>query len=198
MKSGSWTGRLIIEDGMKKLILLFVCITGCVSLAVGQKYYSKTGHVHFISEAPIETIEADNNNCYVVFDEATGQFEFSVLIKGFTFQKALMQEHFNENYMESDTYPKAVYKGSITNWASIHLMNDHVFEVNVEGQLTIHGITKPFKCPASLTMKNGGVSANAAFEIVIADFNIQIPKVVRDNISKSVKVTVKADLQPIK
>ena len=183
---------------MKGYIISIVFIVGLFDVSFGQKYFSKTGHVHFLSEAPIEKIEADNNNGYVIFDAGTGQFEFSVLIKGFTFQKALMQEHFNENYMESDLYPKAIYKGSIADWSAIHLMNDHLYQVNVEGQLTIHGVTKPFKCQAALTMKNGGVTASAAFDVVIADFNIQIPKVVKDNISKNVKVSVKVDLLPLK
>ncbi|MEP6795149.1 MAG: YceI family protein [Saprospiraceae bacterium] len=183
---------------MKKYILSILFFGGYTSLALGQKYFSKTGHVHFLSEAPIEKIEADNNNGFVIFDAATGRFEFSVLIKGFTFQKALMQEHFNENYMESDDYPKAVYKGSIADWSAIHLMNDHVYQVNIEGQLTIHGITKPFKCQAALTMKSGGVSANSSFDVVIADYNIQIPKVVKDNISKNVRVSVKVDLLPMR
>lgn len=191
--------RLIIKYRMKKYFFLIILFFGgFTSSSFGQKYFSKTGHVHFVSEAPVEKIEADNNNGYVIFDAATGRFEFSVLIKGFTFQKALMQEHFNENYMESDEYPKAVYKGSIVDWSTIHLMNDHVFQVNIEGQLTMHGVTQPFKCPASLTMKSGGVSATSTFDIGIADFNIQIPKVVKDNISKNVKVTVNVDLLPMK
>ena len=164
----------------------------------GQKYYCKTGHVSFLSEAPIETIEAKNDNAYIVFDAGTGQIEFSVLIKGFTFEKALMQEHFNENYMESDEYPKSIFKGSLTDWSGNHIVSDIENKVNVSGQLTIHGITKPFQGPATLMMKSGVLSAFATFDITIADYNIEVPKIVRDNISKTVKVTVKADLQPMK
>jgi polyisoprenoid-binding protein YceI len=191
-------GHLTIETEMKQSILIIIFFGGFTVGAYGQKYFSKTGHVHFLSDAPIETIEADNNNGYVIFDAATGKVDFSVLIKGFTFQKALMQEHFNENYLESDTYPKATFKGSIVDWASVHLMDDHIYQVNVDGQLTMHGVTNPFSCKATITMKNGGVSTSAAFEIAIADYNIQIPKVVRDNISKTVKVTVRTDLQLMK
>ncbi|MEO6131261.1 MAG: YceI family protein [Saprospiraceae bacterium] len=182
---------------MKKYILLILFIAGFSVASFGQKYFSKTGHVHFLSDAPIEKIEADNDNGFIIFDAATGHLEFSVLIKGFTFHKALMQQHFNENYMESDTYPKAIYKGLIRDWSVIHLMGDHVCQVDVEGQLTMHGVTKPLKCKASLTMQNGGISATSAFDIVVADYNIQIPKVVKDNISKNVKVTVTADLVPM-
>ena len=182
---------------MKKYLFFIFFLGGALTTSFGQKYYSKTGHIHFLSQAPIETIESDNYNGYVVYDGATGKLEFSVLIKGFKFQKALMQQHFNENYMESDKFPKSLFKGSILNWSSIHLDKDGIYDANVDGQMTIHGITKPFKCQAKLFVKGGMISASTAFDIVIADYGIQVPKVVRDNISKTVKVAVKADLQPM-
>lgn len=179
---------------MNRFSLIIIFFYAFIAASSGQKYYSKTARVHFISEAPIDTISADNNNGYVIFDEATGHFEFSVLIKGFTFQKALMQEHFNENYMESDNYPKAIYKGNIVDWPNIHMITNHVYQVNVDGLLTLHGVTRPYKYQASLTRKPSGVSANASFDITIADHNIQIPKVVKNNISKTVHVSVKTDM----
>lgn len=182
---------------MKKYLFFFFFFGSVATTSFGQKFYSKTGHIHFLSKAPIETIESDNHNGYVVFDASTGQLEFSVLIKGFKFEKALMQQHFNENYMESDKYPKSVLKGSLFNWSISQLEKDGAYNVNVEGQLMIRGITKPFKCPARLTVKGGVISASAAFDVVIADYGIQVPKVVRDNISKTVKVAVNADLQPM-
>ncbi len=183
---------------MKKYICIVILISGLSTVTFVQKYYSKTAHVSFLSQAPIETIEANNNNAYIVFDASTGQIEFSVLIKGFSFQKALMQEHFNENYMESDKYPKSTFKGSLLDWSDTKLMNDHVYNVNVNGDLTIHGVAKQFNGPAKLTVKDGVISAFATFDVTIADYQIEVPKVVRDNISKTVKVTVKADLQPLK
>jgi len=182
---------------MKKYLFIIIFFGGSGTISFGQKYFSKTGHVHFLSEAPIETIESDNHNGYVVFDAVTGQLEFSVLIKGFKFEKAMMQVHFNENYMESDKYPKSLYKGTLLNWSTIRLDSDNVYQVNVNGQLTIRGITKPFMCPGKLTVKGGVISAFATFDVVIADYGIQVPKVVRDNISKTVKVTISADLHPM-
>ena len=183
---------------MRKFLLI-VFLSGCViSVTSGQKFYTKNGHVHFLSEAPIETIQSNNNNAYVVLDGATGQFEFSVLIKGFNFEKALMQQHFNENYLESDKFPKSVAKGSVLNWSAIRLDSDHEYNVNVSGQLTIHGITKPFSTQGKLVIKDGMISIFSTYTIVIADYGIEIPKVVRDNISKTVKVTISADLQPMK
>ncbi len=182
---------------MNKYIFLIIFFGGFATISFGQKYYSKTGHIHFLSEAPIETIQSDNHSGYVVLDPATSQFEFSVLIKGFKFEKALMQQHFNESYMESDKYPKSICKGALLNWSNIHLDGDHVYEVNVDGQLTIRGITKPLKCPAKITVKGGVISVFATFDVVIADYGIEVPKVVRESISKTVKVTVNAALQPM-
>ena len=183
---------------MRIYLFIFLFSFCVISVTSGQKFYTKTGHVHFLSEAPIETIQSDNNNAYVVLDGASGQFEFSVLIKGFNFEKALMQQHFNENYLESDKYPKSVAKGSVLNWSAIRLDSDHEYNVNVGGQLTIHGITKPFSTQGKLVIKDGMISIFSTYTIVIADYEIEVPKVVRDNISKTVKVTVSADLQPMK
>lgn len=182
---------------MRIVIVSLILCVGLATIASGQKYYSKTGHVEFLSEAPIETIKSTNDNGYVVLDAATGYFEFSVLIKGFKFQKALMQEHFNENYMESDQFPKAISKGTILNFSSIKLNVDKTYDANISGQLTIHGVTRPFKCSAKMTVKGKTISALTTFDIAIADYGIQIPSVVRDNISDIVKVTVSADLLPM-
>ena len=190
-------GRRTIKEQMRIVIMSLIFCVGLATIASGQKYYSKTGHVEFLSEAPIETIKSTNDNGYVVLDATTGYFEFSVLIKGFKFQKALMQQHFNENYLESDQFPKAISKGTILNFSTINLNVDKTYDANISGQLTIHGVTKPFKCLAKMIVKGKTISALTTFDIVIADYGIQIPSVVRDNISDIVKVTVSADLIPM-
>ena len=182
---------------MKSLVLVFLLGMCHFFLAQGQKYYSKTGRIHFLSEAPLEKIESTNQNALVVLDITTGQMEWSVLIKGFQFQKSLMQVHFNENYMESHKYPKGIFKGTITNMADIHWKRDGSYPVQVKGELTLHGVTRPFTTSGNLVVKGGKMTATSKFEIIVADFNIEIPKVVRENIAKTVKVTVSADLQPM-
>ena len=168
------------------------------SLVFGQKYFTKTGSIHFLSEAPLEKIEASNGTAYVVFDAGTGQMEWAVLIKGFKFEKALMQEHFNENYMESNKYPKAIFKGTITNMSAVNLAKDGTYNVEASGDLTIHGVTKPIRAPGRIMVKEGAVTAESSFNITIADYKIEVPKVVRDNIAKTVLVSVSAPLQPLK
>lgn len=182
---------------MQKLILILLAFIMSGTIAYGQKYYSKTGSVHFLSEAPLEKIQASNNNAYVVFDASTGQMEWAVLIKGFKFEKALMQQHFNENYMDSDQFPKAVFKGTIVDKAGINLEKDGSYNVTASGTITIHGVTKPLTAPGQITVKNGKVNASSSFTLTVADFNIEVPKIVRDNIAKTVRVTVRSDLQPL-
>jgi len=130
-------------------------------------------------------------------DVATGKMEFAVLIKAFQFEKALMQEHFNENYLESDKYPKSTFKGEITNIKSVDFSKDGEYEVNVKGELTIHGETKAIEAPGKIIVKNGNVTANSSFEVAVADFNISVPAVVRDNIAKIVRIDVSVNYEEL-
>lgn len=160
-----------------------------------QKFYSKSARVIFISEAPIEKIEGLNNSGYVILDAGSGAVEMSVLIKGFKFEKALMQDHFNENYMESSKFPKGIFKGNIINISDIDFSKDGDYTAAVKGNLTLHGVTKPFTTSAKFSIKGGAISARSSFDVTIADFDIDVPKVVRENIANTVKVSVQTDLQ---
>jgi len=161
---------------------------------VGQKYYSKAGRIQFVSDAPLEKIEATNNSTLIVLDAATGRMDLSVLIKGFQFAKALMQEHFNENYMESHLYPKGLFSGTIINMKEISFSKDGSYIARVQGELTLHGVTKSMTTSGQVSVKAGKIYATSTFDITIADFNIDIPKVVKENVSKTVRVTVSAEL----
>ncbi|HUR30903.1 MAG TPA: YceI family protein [Saprospiraceae bacterium] len=182
---------------MYKYLILFIFILSA-SLVDAQKYFSKTGSIYFLSEAPIEKIEANNGNAYVVYDASSGSMEWSVLIKGFKFAKAMMQQHFNENYMDSDKYPKATFKGKVISPSGINFSKDGKYNVDVSGDLTIHGVTKPFRGPGHVTIKEDKRTMDASFVVTIDEFAIQVPKVVRENIAKTVKVSVHADLQSLK
>ena len=180
---------------MKHLVVIaFVLVA---QLAIGQKYFSKSGKVTFQSKAPTETIEATNTSASTVIDVASGAMEWAVLIQGFKFEKALMQEHFNENYMESGTYPKAKFKGKIDNLAAVNFTKDGQYNVDVSGQLEIHGVTKPVTTKGTITVKGGQISANSKFKVLLADYGIEIPKVVAENISKEVDIDVQANYQPM-
>ena len=175
---------------MKFLITLCLCIVVPFASIAQSKYFTKTGMISFYSKSPMENIQATNTKVVSVWDAATGQLEFAVLMKGFEFEKALMQEHFNENYVESDKYPKAVFKGAIENSKAVSLTSDNSSTVKVTGTLTMHGVTNPVATSAIITIKNGVVSASANFMITLADYKITIPSVVAEKISKTIAITV--------
>ena len=127
----------------------------------------------------------------------SGAIEWAVLIKGFEFEKSLMQEHFNENYMESSTFPKSIFKGKFKDWKPISITEISTFDQVVAGNITIHGVTRDIEVPVSLKVENEMIIGTAEFSVMIADFNIQVPGIVRDKIAKTVKVVVDAQLKPL-
>ncbi len=178
----------------KTLILLALLSLGTASFA--QKFMTRTANVGFFSEAPLENIEARTSSGTGIIDMATGDMAFRVPINTFQFEKALMQEHFNENYMESDRFPNAEFKGKITNLAQVNLGRDGSYPATVEGQMTIHGITQNVKEVGSIRVAGERISVTSEFLVRVADYQIQIPSVMVDNIAKVVKVKLVADMQP--
>lgn len=184
---------------MKKLLFyIIIILLAGISQVSAQKYFTKNANISFFSSTPAEDIEAHNNMGTSVIDAATGNMEFAVLIKGFEFKKALMQEHFNENYMESDKFPKATFKGKIVNNADVNYSKDGTYKVKTKGQLTIHGVTKEVEADGVIEVKGGKITGTSSFIVNPEDYKISIPNLVRDKIAKQIKVTVKADYQPMK
>jgi hypothetical protein len=166
-------------------------------LQAQEMFYTREGRISFFSEAPLENIEAHNNRGSSVYNASSGEFEFSVLIRGFIFEKSLMQEHFNENYMESHLHPRASFKGVIRDHEKIDLNTDGKYPFVVEGEMEIRSISKPIVANGSFVVKNGRISLESVFELAVADFDISIPAVVRDNIAREVEVKVKADYRKL-
>ncbi|HEX5652062.1 MAG TPA: YceI family protein [Chitinophagaceae bacterium] len=161
-----------------------------VVVSAQDRLITKNGTISFYSKTPLEDIEAHTRTSISVLDKKTGQIEFIALIKSFTFEKALMQEHFNENYMESDKFPKSAFKGRIVDLTKVDFNKDGKYMVTVAGDLTLHGITKTITTPAIITVQNRNISASADFNVQLADYKISIPALVRDKISKTVKIAV--------
>ena len=180
------------------LTLIFAVVLALSSAVAQDKYFTKNGHIAFFSATPMENIEANNNTATSVLDARSGKMEFAVLMKAFKFEKALMEEHFNENYVESGKYPKATFAGAITNFSSVDLKKNGTYKVNVKGNLTIHGVTKEVEAPGTVTVENGKIKANSVFNVAPEDYKIEIPKLVREKIAKQIKVTVDMDYQPLK
>ena len=119
-------------------------------------------------------------------------------MKGFEFEKALMQEHFNENYVESDKYPKAVFKGKINDISSIDFAKTGKYTATVTGKLSLHGQTKDVTAPITFNVNQGTVSATTEFMVAPLDFNIAIPSIVREKIAKEIKISVAAGYELMK
>ncbi len=176
-----------MKTGILMLALLYIFQT-----PYAQKLVSKNSHIWFYSHTPMEDIEGHNRQVVSILDPSTGELAFNLLVKSFEFKVALMQEHFNENYMESDKFPKAAFKGKISNNASVDYHKDGVYAAEVTGDLTIHNVTKPVTTKGTIEVKGGAVMARAEFVVKPSDYNIAIPAVVENKIAKEVKVTVDA------
>lgn len=184
---------------LKKTLILAIAILGLGTIANAQdKYFTKTGKITFTSKAPLEDIEAKNKTAAAIIDTKTGAIQFSVLMKGFEFEKALMQEHFNENYVESDKYPKAEFKGAVVNNNNVNYTKDGTYAAKVKGQLTMHGVTKDIEAPATIKVNNGKLEATSSFNIRLSEYKISIPSIVKDKVSNNVKVEVDTKLDPLK
>lgn len=180
-------------------IALFVFLVCGGSLVHAQgKYFTRSASVHFFASTVVENIEATNNTGTCILDASSGEIAMQVLLRAFVFDRALMQEHFNEDYVESTTYPKSTFKGKISNIAAINFSNDGTYPVKLTGALTLHGVTKSVTPKASIVVANGKIKAMTTFSIVLADYNISIPGVVADKISKTVKIESTMWLEPLK
>jgi YceI-like domain len=180
---------------MKRIIVLLAIVTGAVNSSFGQIYYTKNGSISFFSKTSFENISADNNQVLSVLNIESGVLQFSVLNNAFQFPKAKMEEDFNENYIESDKYPKSVFKGSISDIGNIGSLKNGSYKVSVTGELMIHGLTKTITTPATIIIKDGKISAMASFKILIKDYNIKIPSIVSNKIAESLEITVSCNYQ---
>lgn len=167
-------------------------------LQAQEKFFTKSGKIIFESKAPLENIEGLNKSVTSVLDIKTGNMQFAVLMKGFEFEKALMQEHFNENYVESHKYPKAEFKGQVVNNAEINYTKEGTYTAKVKGKLTIKGESKDVETTGTILIKEGRVVTSSIFNIQLSDFKVEIPRIVKDNISNTVKIIVDCSLDPLK
>ncbi len=173
-----------------RTILIFVLAIMMTLNLFAQKYITQTGNIRFFSKTPVEHIEAFNNQVSGVLNTDNGEMAFSLLMKAFNFEKALMQEHFNEKYVESSKYPKATFKGKIVNFNK-NSITDKPLTVNVKGVLTMHGVSKDIEVKGSLQKANkGNISGKSVFTVNLKDFNIKVPSAVRKNIDDNIEINV--------
>ncbi|OEK07848.1 hypothetical protein A8C32_15310 [Flavivirga aquatica] len=178
---------------MKSLKILLTCMLLSMFSYSQGKFLTKQGYTSFFSSSPVEDITADNNQVLSIIDTASSKIAISMLMKSFMFEKSLMQEHFNENYVESDIYPKAIFKGEILKFSELDGNNK---KATIVGDITIHGVTKKIEIHSTISKTENSIKLSGSFSIRVADFNIEIPKVVVNNISETIKVTFELDHKP--
>lgn len=159
-----------------------------MSPAMSQKMTTRAGQITFEASVPsFEPIFAVNNGASCTLNAATGDIGTAAMMKGFKFRVSLMQEHFNDNYVESHRYPKATFKGRIENFSASKLTNEP-HEFRIKGKMEIHGKTKAITIPAKIRRIDNGIEITSNFTLNTADFNISIPSVVRNKVSDVVNV----------
>jgi polyisoprenoid-binding protein YceI len=187
---------------MKKNFILCLTIMLIASFSVmGQsKYFTRNGKIIFDATSPSspEKIEGKNDKATSVLDATNGQMEFAVLMKAFMFEKALMEEHFNENYVESDKFPKATFKGTIKNMNEVSLSKDGTYTAKIAGKLTIHGVTKDVETTGIITIKGNSIVAKSEFKILLSNFGIEVPSLVQDKVAKEATIAVDVNYEVLK
>lgn len=178
---------------MKKVLVLLLLGVGAGGSVFAQKYVAEKSMISFFSHAPLEDILAENTKAVSIFNTATGDIAFAVTMKEFTFAKSLMQQHFNEKYVESEKFPKATFSGKITGF---DMSAGGVQNARAQGKMTIHGVTREIDVPGTVEVVNNKVSVKAKFMIKVADYNIEIPTLVFKNIAEEVEVTVDFTFKP--
>jgi len=183
---------------MKKL-LVSLLVAGTVSVSFAQVQFTRNGKISFFSTTPVEDIKAENNEVISFLDTQKGELRFQVLIKGFIFPKAAMQQHFNgKDYMSSDVFPQGSFKGVITNLKEINFAKDGSYKAKVKGDLTLHGVTKSVTAEGTITITKGAAAAKAVFKINREDFGVTVPSYTSSKISKELEITVDCKYAPYK
>ncbi|UIR55632.1 YceI family protein [Sphingobacterium sp. SRCM116780] len=179
---------------MKKINIYFILwfLIGSMEVFAQQNitFTSKDATISFFSSAPLEDIEAKSNLAGSALNISTGDIIFKVKNTSFEFDKKLMQEHFNENYMESDKYPFSEFKGKIEE--SKKLNDNGNYTLKVSGTLQIHGVNKPYVTLVAFNVKNSVIKTLASFDVRLSDHKITIPSIVGKNIAEVVKVKIDA------
>jgi len=166
-------------------------ISGIFSAGKAQDYLTRNGNVSFYSHTALEDIKAQNNEAVSTLNSQTGDIEFKVAVKSFHFAKTAMEDHFNNSdYMNSEKYPKAGFKGKITNLSAVNFSQNGTYKVNVQGDLTMKATTKPVTAQATITVDNGTVSASCVFTVNRLDFDVIGEAFVQKKIAEQIEITV--------
>jgi len=178
----------------KSILILALALT--LTGVRAQTLISKTVTTSFFSTTPIEDIEAISKTGASALNTQTGDILVKIGNTTFEFKKKLMQEHFNENYIESDKYPVSIFKGKLI--GAVDYTKPGIYQASAKGDLTIHGVTKSYEVPIKIIVANNSINATTSFWVRMEDHNIKIPRIVIKNIAEAVEVKISALYQPKK
>ncbi len=179
------------------LLLLAGALAPHAASAQTGRYLTRFGLTTLFSATPVVDIEARNTKTAAVIDLATGQVAVSLLMSDFQFERSLMQQHFNESYLETDQYPRAIFTGKLEDYQAGALQPGAKLTVFAKGELSMHGRLRPISAPVWLELKDGRLIGTTRLVISPADFGIEIPFIVRDHIAKAVDVNITLLCDPI-
>ncbi|MDH7448062.1 YceI family protein [Aquimarina sp. 2201CG14-23] len=176
---------------MKNIIfLLFLYIS--VGVFAQEKYLTKKGTINFEASVPsFEEVKAKNSTVTAILNADNGEFAALALMKGFRFKNALMEEHFNENYIESDEYPKAVFKGKFIDFDKSNIKNEYL----IKGTLTLHGKSKDIEVKGTVSKDDDTISVSSSFITKPEEFDIKIPSIVSKKIADDISVSLNFSLK---
>jgi polyisoprenoid-binding protein YceI len=174
---------------MKKYIFI-AAVALMPMLAKAQVYKTAAGKISFVSKTSIEEFSANNSQVEAAIAPANNQLQFRVPVNGFVFKSALMQKHFQENYMETSRFQYSNFKGKIKNMAAVNFAQNGEYPVEAVGQMTMHGVTKDITVPGKVVVKDGAVTLKANFKIKCSDYQIKIPAASAASVSDDIAIAV--------
>ena len=175
------------------LILIFFNVTSLFAQG-GDVFTTLTGQVNFSSDAPMELIKAQSNELKGAIQTNVRSFTFKIRIRSFEgFNNGLQKEHFNDNYLESNKYPEASFKGKIIE--EVDWTKDGHYQIRTKGILNIHGVEQERIIKSDIVIKAGKINIESSFTVLLSDHNIPIPRIVKDKLAQEIKVEIKATLQ---
>jgi len=179
-------------------LAVVVLLSSLYTTAGAQKYITKTGKIEIFSETPLFTIDGVNKKVASILNAENGEVVASTLVRSFRFEEALVEEHFNENYLEPNLYPKAIFKGRILNFDEINLSEDGTYEITISGELTIHGQTRPITEEGELVITAGNITATTRFEVSLEDYKVEIERAYKNAIKDEILLKIYFNYQPYK
>ena len=172
---------------MRYKILYLIFVFNLIQ-TYSQQFYTNNGITEFDgSKAAFEPIRATNKSCVSIFDLKNGKIAAVININEFKFRLGLMQEHFNENYLESNKYPKSTFEGTIENYENIELI-DSFEEVSINGVLTIKGVSNSILAKGYIKKIGDKIELKSSFSVILSDYNVKIPRIVFKKIDEEVKI----------